>query len=114
MFADLNNGLKDQAARAAVALLVSRSIKGNVALVSSEWPAVLDNMLQESGFLATSVRRWTQYQEAVARNMVQEGEKTTNRAWGEYPGAVKAAARELANAVQNEMAIRYEEAMRAM
>ena len=114
MFADLHNGHKDQAARAACALLVRRSIEGARVLVDREWQGVLDQQLQAAGFQATSVNRWTQYANAVARNWGEYGEQTTNRAWGNYPSAVQSAARELANGVQNEMAIRYEEAMRAM
>ena len=114
MFADLTNGAKDQAARAATALLVNRSLKGAQVLVNCEWQAVLDKQLQASGFLATSERRWQQYSEAIARNLVQEGEKATNRRWAEYPAEIKAAARELANSVQDEMAVLYEEAMRGL
>ena len=114
MFQDLHNGQIDQAARAACALLVRRSIQGELVLVDREWQAVLDQQLQAAGFKATSVDRWTQYANAVARNWGEHDEHTTNRAWGNYPSAVQSAARELANGVQNEMAIRYEEAMREL
>ena len=92
MFANLHNGQIDQAARAACALLVRRSVNGEAVLVDREWQAVLDQQLQASGFLATSVSRWEQYSDAVARSLVHEGERSTNRAWGEYSGAVKDAA----------------------
>ena len=111
---DLHNGQIDQAARAACALLVRRSLNGERVLVNREWQAVLDQQLQACGFLATSVNRWEQYSDAVARNLVAEGETTTNRAWGNYSSAVKNAAYILANGVQNEMAVRYEEVMREL
>jgi len=114
MFQDMHNGQIDQAARAACALLVSRSIKGAQVLVDREWQAVLDQHLQASGFLATSERRWNQYSEAIARNWGEHNEHSTNRAWGEYSSAVQSAARALANGVQDEMAVRYEEAMREL
>ena len=114
MFADLHNGAKDQAARAACALLVRRSVNGAVVLVNGEWPLVLHQQLVAAGFRGTSEARWNQYQQAVARNLVQEGEKATNRRWADYPVEIKAAARELANAVQNEMAVLYDEAMHGL
>lgn len=114
MFAELTLGAQDQAARAAVALLVNRSIKGAQVLVNTHWPLVLHCQLEARGFRATTTHRWEQYSDAIARNLVQEGEKATNRRWADYPSDIKAAARELANSVQDEMATQYEEAMRAM
>ncbi|MCP4539467.1 MAG: hypothetical protein GY832_20205 [Chloroflexi bacterium] len=102
-FVSLDRGSQDVAARAGVALAVRRLERkgqveaGSINTVAAVVGATAHDVL--SGFWAfpaSSGGRWTSYAKAVH----QHGQRVSNRRWNGYSSAVRAAALEVADHVE--------------